>query len=232
MLFRIITGLLLLLSIQSSFAFFGPALPSDPVALYELGTTQLEAKKYKKAQKIFEVFLDKHSEHDLIASAKVRLADSFFGREDFKMALKIYERIHLESPYSEEGSHTLFRMGLCNMEFISKHKGNKYIPYAVASFERFLTMYPEHGLIEEAKRNINKAKKSEAEYQLEVGNYYFRHKDYCAAFNHFEKVLVLNDFETHSKVEAYVAQCQQRESCLDEVAACEFDLKEVNTRLK
>lgn len=232
MIFRMITGLLIVLSLQNAHAFFGSNLPSDPVALYELGASQIESKKFKKAISTFEAFLNRHINHGLFNSAKIRLADAYFGKEDFQTALKLYERAHLENPYSEEGAHTLFRMGQCNMKFISKHKGNKYIPYAIASFERFLTMYPEHAFAEKASLNIKKAKKSEAEYQIEVGNYYFRHKDFCAAFNHFEKVLLLEDFNTYASVEKYISQCQQNESCLNEVASCDFDLVEVNNRLK
>lgn len=229
---RFFVILYLVMSIQSAHALFGSDYPSDPVAVFDMGVSQLEKRKYKKAVKTFEHFLSKHSNHDLFPKVKVKYGDALYGNENFMKALRVYERSHLESPHNEDGAHTLFRMGECNLKFISKDKGQKHIPYAIAAFERFLTLYPEHIKVEEAKKNILVIKKVEAEYQIEVGNYYFRHKDYCAAFSHFEKVLKLKDYGTYKTVDSYIAKCQQKELCLDELASCEFELREVNSRMK
>lgn len=232
MIFRVLTAIFLVLSVQNAHALFGSDFPQDPAAVYEMGSQQLRDKKFKKAIKTFEHFLKAHSNSELLPKAKIRLADAHFGKENFHDALKLYERSHLEAPHSEEGSHTLYRMGECNMQFITNHKGQKYIPYAIAAFERFVTLYPEHTKVEEAGKNIKKAKRLQAEYQIEVGNYYYRHKDYCAAFNHFEKVLKMEDYGTYKTVDSYISKCQKKEACLDELAACEFDLTEVNARMK
>lgn len=232
MIIKLLAAIYLIFSMQSAFAFFGNAELENPVALYEKGIQHLEKGKYSKAIKSFDKIVVSFPKFENIKLVKVRLADAYYGDGEYHYALKLYESFHIENPFSEEGAHTLFRMGQCNLHFIKKGNGQKYIPYAVAAFERFINLYPEDLKVGEATKNIATAKKSEAEYQIEVGNYYFKHKDYCAAFNHFEKVYKFEDYGTYKKVSEKISSCQKNENCLNEVAACEFELTEVNSRFR
>ena len=232
MILKLTAAIYLILSLQGAHAFFGSNEAMNPTALYEQGMQQLEKEKYSKAVKSFDKIVSKYPDFQNLKLVKVRLADAYYGDKKYHLALKLYERFHLENPFSEEGAHTLFRMGLCNLQFISKNSGQKYIPYSIAAFERFINLYPEDLKVLEAQKNIAFAKKAEAEYQIEVGHYYFKHKDYCAAFSHFEKVFKLEDYGTYKTVGIYTSKCQKNESCLNEVAACDFELTEVNSRLR
>ncbi len=232
MILKLVCAIYLILSLQGAHAFFGFDEAVNPAALYDQGMQQLEKGKYSKAVKSFDKIVTKFPNFINMALVKVRLADAYYGDKKYHYALKLYERFHLENPFSEDGAHTLFRMGLCNLQFISKNKGQKYIPYSIAAFERFINLYPENIKVREAEKNIAFAKKAEAEYQIEVGNYYYKHKDFCAAFNHFDKVFKLEDYGTFKTVAGYISSCQKNEKCLDEVAACEFELTEVNSRFR
>lgn len=222
----------LVFSLQSAFAFFGSEERTNPTALFETALLQIEKGKFSKAAKNLDKIISNFPNFVNIQQVKVRLADAYYGDKKYNYALKLYEGYHLQNPFSEEGAHTLFRMGLCNLQFIKTGRGQKFIPYAVAAFERFTNLYPEDLRAPEAIKNIAIAKKAEAEYQIEVGNYYFKHKDYCAAFNHFEKIFKLEDYGTYKTVADYISSCQKIESCLNEVAACEFELTEVNSRFR
>jgi outer membrane protein assembly factor BamD len=232
MILKLVAGIYLLFSMQSAFAFFGSEERSTPSSLLETALVQLEKAKFSKAVKSLDEIITNFPDFENIKQVKVLLADAYYGDKKYHYALKLYEGFHLENPFSEDGAHTLFRMGLCNLQFIKKGKGQKFIPYAVAAFERFVNLYPEDLKVHEAIKNIAFAKKAQAEYQIEVGNYYFKHKDYCAAFNHFEKIYKLEDYGTYKTVNEYISSCQKLESCLNEVAACEFELTEVNSRFR
>lgn len=90
-----------------------PALPvNDPVGLYEQAFSYLRDKNYDQAEVVFTDFLGRYPEHDLAPNAKYWLGESYYVRNDFERAARIFAESYQKYPKGPKGPDNLLKLGM------------------------------------------------------------------------------------------------------------------------
>ncbi len=94
---------------------YPPAQPlpvDDPVGLYEQGFSYLRDRNYAQAEVVFQDFLTRYPEHDLAANAKYWLGESYYVRNDFEKAAKVFAESYQQFPKGSKGPDNLLKLGM------------------------------------------------------------------------------------------------------------------------
>jgi len=91
-----------------------PPLSEDagPSAYYERAFSLLRDKNFPAAQDGFEDFLNRFPEHNLASNAKYWLGETYYVRNDFERAARIFAETYQQYPKGSKGPDSLLKLGM------------------------------------------------------------------------------------------------------------------------
>ncbi len=85
---------------------------SDPAALYEYAFGQLKAGEYDKAEASFQMFMENYPEHTLAPNATYWLGETFYVRNRYNDAAKLFAQSYAKYPDSSKSADNLLKLAL------------------------------------------------------------------------------------------------------------------------
>jgi tol-pal system protein YbgF len=122
-----------------------PPTPPAPTATYEGAQKAFAEKKYDDAIQMFQALLDGGTPEDLADNCHYWLGESFFGKKDFKEAVKHFEMV-LQYKNSEKKGDAYFMLGRSYEMLGDKAKAKE-------SFEKVVKDYPTNNNVSKAKEH-------------------------------------------------------------------------------
>lgn len=89
-----------------------PALGSDPAAHYEEAFSILKNGNYDQAEQSFQSFLTNYPDHSLAGNAMYWLGETYYVRNRYEDAAKVFAQSYQKYPASAKGPDTLLKLGL------------------------------------------------------------------------------------------------------------------------
>ena len=168
--------------------------PSDmtratPEGLYRQGAELYQEGRYKKAIESFQRVREMFPLHNLVVSAEIGIADSYFSNENYIEAELAYRDFISLRPTNENLPYAMFLLGMCHfrqMGAIDRDQAETI--KALKEFERLIMRFPNNKFSVLAEEYILKCRKRLAEKEFYVGNFYFSRGKYKAALGRFETI--------------------------------------------
>lgn len=89
------------------------APPGDgPDASYESAFTQLRDRRYDEAERAFSDFLKRYPDHKLAENARYWLGETFYVRNNFERAARIFAEAYQAAPQGPKGPDNLLKLAL------------------------------------------------------------------------------------------------------------------------
>lgn len=122
-----------------------PPPPPAPTATYEGAQKAFAEKKYDDAIQMFQALLDGGTPEDLADNCHYWIGESYFGKKDFKEAVKHFEMV-FQFKTSEKKGDAYFMLGRSYEMLGDKAK-------AKDSFEKVVKDYPTNNNVQKAKEH-------------------------------------------------------------------------------
>lgn len=149
--------------------------------------------KYRKAIPYFQKIVNESSTI-LMAEAQMKLADSFFLKNDFIDARFEYEEFIRQFSDHPEVSKAFFQIGVCYYELsAAPHYDQEETYSAIDAFSEFLDRFPFDQRKNEAIDYINKCHIKLLEKKFWNGYAYYKISDYPSALMYFQEITRLNN---------------------------------------
>lgn len=93
---------------------------ADPNSIYQQAFSLLRDKNYDEAEKYFRNFLSSFPDHNLVQNAKYWLGETYYVRDDFERAARLFAEGYQRFPEGSKAPDNLLKLGLS-----LGHLGNK-----------------------------------------------------------------------------------------------------------
>lgn len=182
----IIVSCLLLFSCASK-----PVKKSEnPGDLYVEGVNMMKAKKYDKAIEKFSEVRENFPFDPMALIATVKLADVYFDKKDYGLALNMYEDFFKAHPEDENIPYVLLRIGDCYDKLaLSMDRDQAYTLKAIERYTYLKNRYPSSTFTETAETRLKELNQKLADRELYVGEFYYRTYQYNAAIIRLDYLL-------------------------------------------
>lgn len=157
-----------------------------PTQLWSEGIEAFKKGKYEEATKTFQQIKDRYPYSKFALESELRMADAYFRRSLYLEAFDAYgefERLH---PKNANIPYVIYQRGMCHFNQISTiDRDQSHTLKAKDEFERLLRKYRRSEYAKIARRKIRQCYIKLAEYELYVGNFYFKMKKYGPAIDRY-----------------------------------------------
>jgi outer membrane protein assembly factor BamD len=117
-------------------------------------------------------------------------AENFFATEDYASAAAGYDSFIKSHPLNDNVPYALFRQGLSYFKLSEDpRKDQAPTEKAAEKFSQLILMYPNSKYISSAMSYLRLCHERLAEYNFNVGMYYFEREEYNAAIIRFQDVI-------------------------------------------
>lgn len=162
---------------------------ATPEGLYKRGAELYQEGRYKKAIEAFQRVRELFPLHNLVVSAEIGIADSYFSNENYVEAELAYRDFISLRPTNENLPYAMFQLGMCHYNQMSAiDQDQTETIKAFKEFERLIARYPNSKFSGLAAGYIVECRKRLAEKEFYVGNFYFKRGKYKAALSRFETI--------------------------------------------
>lgn len=122
----------------------------------------------------------------------MKRAEAFFEKEDYAEAAVEYQHFldlhksHMLAPYAQ------YRLGLSHFKQVTtRDRDPEHVRQYIDAMQKLLKDFPGSAYELDAKAKIKEGRTHTAEYELYVGQHYYRQAAYLAALHRFERILTL-----------------------------------------
>ncbi|MFH1080225.1 MAG: outer membrane protein assembly factor BamD [Pseudomonadota bacterium] len=162
---------------------------ATPEGLYKRGAELYQEGRYRKAIESFQRLKEQYPLHDLVVSAEIGIADSYFSDEAYIEAESVYRDFISLRPTNENLPYAMYQLGMCHYRQMSViDRDQTETIRALKEFERLVARFPDSKFYVLAERHILECRKRLAEKEFYVGNFYFIRGKYKAALGRFETI--------------------------------------------
>ena len=189
-------GTLLICTLLST-SFLGcsgkPIDESDPGALFKEAEDDLKNDHYQIALEKFRSIKNKFPYSKYSTDSQLRLADVYFMQESFGEAAIAYETFRDLHPKHEKVAYAMFRIGKSYFKDLPNTVARDLTPghKALDSYGDFLKRFPTAAEADEARKDVADIRKTLAEKELYIADFYLRREMYDSAKNRYSKILSL-----------------------------------------
>jgi outer membrane protein assembly factor BamD len=166
---------------------------SDPAALYKDAEDDIKNDHYQIAIDKLRMIRNKFPYSKYSIDAQLRLADVYFLQEDFAEAAAAYETFRDLHPKHEKTPYAMFRIAKSYYKDSPSNVARDLTPAqkAVDAYNEYLRRFSNASDAQEARDDLESARKLLANKELYIGNFYFKRDFYDSAKPRFQRVLSL-----------------------------------------
>ena len=182
---------ILLLGSCSTFnKFFGEEKEKSPEQLMQQGTNYMDRGLYEDAFQAFQDIRDRYPYSKYAITAELMIADALYKRGSYDDAYKAYDDFEKLHPKNKDIPYVIYQKGMCNFEQIkSIDREQVHTIEAREIFERLIKQYPRSEYADRGRKVLMKCIIYLAEYELYVGNFYFKMGFYRAALGRYNYLI-------------------------------------------
>ena len=170
--------------------FFSEDKEKSPEQLMEEGTNYMNRGLYEDAFKAFQDIRDRYPYSQYAIIAELRTADALYKRGSYDEAYEAYDNFEKLHPKNKEIPYVIYQKGMCNFEQIkSIDREQVHTLKAKEIFERLVKQYPRSDYANRGQKALMQCIVYLAEYELYVGNFYYRQGYYRAALGRYNYLI-------------------------------------------
>jgi outer membrane protein assembly factor BamD len=192
--------------------FLGADEEKSPQEIMAEGIRDLESARYKSAVEAFQNIKDRYPYSKYAIIAELKMADALYFQNEYDLAYEAYDEFEKLHPKNEDIPYVIYQKGMCQfvqIKSIDREQG--HTRNAQQEFERLVRRFPRDDYANRARRNIRKCLIFLAEYELYVGNYYFKRGYYQAALGRY--LYIMENYpdmgQYHEAIE-YISKCKEK----------------------
>ena len=184
---------------------------TDPGELMAQGIGNLESGRYTDAIKAFEQIRDRYPYSKYAVTAELKLADALYRTDKYDQAFEAYDQFEKLHPKHKDVPYVIYQKGMCHFDQITTtDREQLHTLTARGEFERLIARFPREDYANMARKNLRKCFIYLAEYEIYVGNYYFKRGYYRAALNRYTYVIkTYPDMGQYHVALDYISKCKE-----------------------
>ena len=156
--------------------------------------------------KVFEILKEiqiRYTYTPYAALAQLRTGDVYFKRNEYRQAVAEYENFIANHPSHEDLDYATYRLGLSYYKIRSdKDRDYAKLEEAIHWFTELEEDYPDSLYLHDARRKVSECRKTLAEREIYIGNFYKKKRNYLAAAKRYENVLEKYSDTEHAETAA------------------------------
>ena len=182
---------ILLLGACSTFnKFFSEEKEKSPEQLMQDGLNYMDRGLYEDAFQAFQDIQDRYPYSKYAITAELKTADALYKRGSYDDAYKAYDDFEKLHPKNKDIPYVIYQKGMCNFEQIkSIDREQDHTLKAREIFERLIKQYPRSEYASRGRKVLMKCIIYLAEYELYVGNFYYKKGFYRAALSRYNYLI-------------------------------------------
>jgi outer membrane protein assembly factor BamD len=184
----------------------------DANDLMSQGMDDLERGYYKSATESFQKLKDRYPYSRLAVTAELKMADTLYLSDEYDQASDAYDEFEKLHPKHKEIPYVIYQKGMCQfmqMSTIDREQGHTL--KAKQEFERLISRFPKDVYADRARKNLRKCLIFLANYEIYVGNFYFKKGHYRAALARYTYALEkYPDLGQYSEALEQITKCRQK----------------------
>lgn len=201
------------------FLFHGCSAKKEPKvgqerheALLERGLEQMRSGDIGRSLRTLQAVKDRYPYTQSAIIASLKLADTHFKLDEFDTAFDLYDEFVRFHPKDSKTPYSMYQMGMCHFLRIRSHdREQEHINKARIMFERLIDKFPDDEYSFSARKNLRKCLTYLAEYELYVGNYYFKRRKYISALQRFTYAIEnFPDMGHYHEALEKISECRQK----------------------
>ena len=167
-----------------------PDIDKPAHELAQNGMDEYAEKNYRKSIRYFEKLRDWYPFSKFAKLAELKIADAHFNLKEYDDAIFAYQEFEELHPKNEAIPYVIYQIGNSYFNQLGTIDRDQTVAYkAIDSFERLVKNYPNDPYADDARQKILTCRKSLAENQFYIGNFYYRTKRYKSALARFEEIV-------------------------------------------
>lgn len=184
------TAILLLGACSTIEKITGKDKDKTPDELMADGLSYMNRGLYEDAFEAFQDIRDRYPYSRHAITAELKIADALFKKEAFDEAYEAYDDFEKLHPKNKNIPYVIYQKGMCDFEQIKTiDREQVHTLKAKATFERLIRQFPRSEYADRARKNLRKCIIFLAEYELYVGNFYYKMGFYRAALGRYNYIL-------------------------------------------
>lgn len=185
-----VTAILLLGACSTIDKFIGEDKEKDPDQLMQDGLSYMNRGLYESAFEAFQDIRDRYPYSKHAITAELKIADALFNRGDFDEAYEAYDDFEKLHPKNKNIPYVIYQKGMSNFEQINTiDREQVHTRKAKETFERLVRQFPRSEYANRGRKNLRKCIIYLGEYELYVGNFYYKKGFYRAALGRYNYIL-------------------------------------------
>ena len=184
-------ALVLLLSL-SSCSSIEKIQGADKAETYYLrGEAYLKDGQYEQALEKFSLVKNKFPYSKYALDAELRIADTYYQKEDYLEAQKLYSLYSEFHPQDPKRDYAIFQSGMSYYSLLPSaiDRDMSYAKNALADFKSMMSLYPGSMYFKDVLDKYTELKMRLAEKEIYIGNFYRKRKAYDAAIARYKTVI-------------------------------------------
>jgi outer membrane protein assembly factor BamD len=151
-----------------------PALLS-PEEAFDKGNQKLEAKLYDEARQLFDEVKRRDVRNTYAPLAQLRIADSYVMDDQPALAVEQYRKFLDDYPTHKYASYSLYSIGVVYYNLIKgPDRGYGAAVKALDAFQELEAAHPRNPYRSQVREKMEHARKTIADHEYEVGDFYYR----------------------------------------------------------
>lgn len=187
------TNILLIISLLALIPLAGCAekhRPFDPVAAFKEAEDLMKDEDFLEARTKYQEIQEKSPDRSYDANIMLRIADTYFGGENYDEALVEYRAFLKFHPVNKNADYARYQIAMCSFKQLPTIDRDPAITRAaLKEFETLIKKYPKSRYRKQAKKNAAICRNALAQYEFYVARFYFKKGSYGAAIGRLEKLL-------------------------------------------
>ena len=185
---------------------------ADVNELMSDGMDNLERGSYKAAIETFQKVKDRYPYSKFAITAELKIADAYYQSEEYDQASAAYDEFEKLHPKHKEIPYVIYQKGMCQfMQMTTTDREQGHTLKAREEFERLISRFPKDVYADRAKKNLRKCLIYLAEYEIYVGNFYFKKGFYQAALARYTYAVEnYPDLGQYSEALERISKCKEK----------------------
>ncbi|MDR2892375.1 MAG: outer membrane protein assembly factor BamD [Deltaproteobacteria bacterium] len=213
-----ITALLALLSLGSGCAMLDYFMLPEPELsaeeYFEYGNDAMADKNYAASVRYFTKLKEMYPFSPYVTEAELSLGDAYFLDGDWLMATEAYKEFEQMHPRHQAIPYVLYQIGVAGLRsYDSIDRPPTLVNEAMSYFVRLRDSFPGDEYAEKAVVEIQNCRRLLAEYEIYMGDFYFRIEKYRSAWMRYQNVLRdysdIKDLYEYANVQSQAAYALQ-----------------------
>lgn len=206
-------ALLFLLSGCSLYnSFFGKGDEKDATELMSEGMENLDRGSYKDAVEAFQKLKDRYPYSKFAVTAELKMADALYLTGEYDQGYAAYDEFEKLHPKHKDIPYVIYQKAMCQFQQVrTKDREQVHTMNAKVDFERVISRFPKSEYADRARKNLRQCLIYLAEYELYVGDFYFKGGLYRAALARYTYAIQnYPDLGHYHEALESIAKCKQK----------------------